>query len=113
MVSALLLRSSARFYGRHRWQGLLSLAGIMLGVAVVIAVDLANESARRAFDLSLEAVAGRTTHRISGRPDGIPESVFIDLRAKLGLYRSAPVVTDYVRVSGRSYTLLGIDPLSE
>lgn len=112
-MSPLLVRSSVRFYGRHGWQALLTLAGIILGVAVVIAVDLANASARRAFDLSQEALAGRTTHRINGGPSGIPESVFTDLRTGLGLQRSAPVVSDYVRVSGRSYTLLGIDPLSE
>ena len=113
MVSRLLLRSGVRFYCRHPWQGLLTLTGILLGVAVVIAVDLANESASRALELSVESVAGRTTHYISGGPEGIAESVFIDLRTGLGLHRSAPVVSDYVKVSGRSYTLLGVDPLSE
>jgi len=42
--------------------------GITLGVAVAIAIDLANVSASRAFDLSTEAVAGRTTHQIIGGP---------------------------------------------
>lgn len=112
-MNTLLLRSSLRFRLRHRWQTLLIITGIALGVAVVVAVDLANESARLAFDLSLEAVAGRTTHRIQGTGEGIPKEIFVQLRRQLGLRRNAPVVTDYVRIDGRTFTLLGIDPLSE
>ena len=55
---------------RHPWQSLLMVLGITLGVAVVVAIDLANASASRAFDLSTEAVAGRATHQIDGGPAG-------------------------------------------
>jgi hypothetical protein len=48
-----LLRASRRYLTRHPWQTWLSIVGIALGVAVVIAVDLANESARRGFRLSV------------------------------------------------------------
>jgi hypothetical protein len=58
-VIPVLVRASLRYLARHRWQSGLSILGIALGVAVVIAVDIANESARRAFDLSIERVAGR------------------------------------------------------
>jgi putative ABC transport system permease protein len=52
MVSAALWKSSLRFMLAHRWQTGLSFLGIALGVAIVVAVDLANESARKALALS-------------------------------------------------------------
>jgi phosphoglycolate phosphatase-like HAD superfamily hydrolase len=58
-VSLLLWRSLSRHLTRHPWQLALSVLGIAMGVAVVIAVDLANASARRSFDLSMERIAGR------------------------------------------------------
>jgi len=108
-----LLRSGIRHGVEHRWQSLLTLACIVMGVAIVVAVDLANESAKRAFALSLDTVSGRSTHRITGGSSGIDESVFVDLRRQLGLVKSAPMVSDQVSVKGQLFTLIGIDPLSE
>ena len=45
----LLWRSSRGHLARHPAQLALSLLGIALGVSVVVAVDLAVQSARRAF----------------------------------------------------------------
>ncbi len=119
----LLARSSTRYLGAHRWQFALSVIGVALGVAVVVSVDLANASAARAFDLSSTAVTGRTTHQVVGGPGGVPESVFVELRAGAGVRRAAPVVDSYVTLPGgadatgfrpgRPLRLLGIDPFSE
>ena len=57
-----------RYMLRHPWQTILMIVGITLGVAVAVAIDLANSSASRAFDLSTEAVAGKATHH--ARPAG-------------------------------------------
>ncbi len=59
-----------RYLLRHPWQSALMVLGITLGVAVAVAVDLANASATRAFDYSTDAVAGRATHQIVGRAAG-------------------------------------------
>ena len=58
----------------------MSILGVALGVAVVVAVDLANESARRGFLLSVEALSGRATHEVVGGPLGLPEAVYRELR---------------------------------
>ncbi|HLE73466.1 MAG TPA: hypothetical protein VI688_04425, partial [Anaerolineales bacterium] len=80
----------------HPLQTLLMLLGISLGVAVAVSVDVANASASRAFDLSVEAVVGRSTHYISGGPSGIPDEVYANLRrAGLGL-PMAPILSQYV-----------------
>ncbi len=50
-----------RYLRRHPWQTALMILGIALGVAVMVAIDLANSAASRAFDLSTDAIAGRAT----------------------------------------------------
>ncbi|MEH6559143.1 MAG: FtsX-like permease family protein [Oceanicoccus sp.] len=98
---------------RHRWQSWLTVIGVMLGVAMVVGVDLANNSARRAFSLSLQSIAGPTTHQIIGGPTGIPEQLFTKLRTELAIRSSLPMVTGPVIIRGESFSLLGVDPVSE
>ncbi|MDH3694857.1 MAG: ABC transporter permease, partial [Gammaproteobacteria bacterium] len=98
----------------HPWQTSLSVLGIALGVAVVIAIDIANHSARSSFEQANDIVSGRTTHRITGGPNGIEESVYRRLRVELGITNSAPIVEGVVRTTDgqRRLRLLGIDPFS-
>ena len=72
--------AAARSFARHPWQLALSLLGIALGVAVVVAIDLASGSARRALAIASDGIAGRATHRITGGPRGVPEQLYVDLR---------------------------------
>ncbi len=101
---------------RRPWQTALMILGITLGVAVVVAVDLANASASRAFDLSTEAVAGRATHEIVAGPQGLDEELYVRLRRQGALRMAAPIVTDYVsslQLGERPFQLLGVDPFAE
>ena len=112
----LLLRASLRYLLHHPWQLGLSLLGVALGVAVVVAVDLANQSAGRAFELSAEALTGRTTHQVLGGPDGLDESWYVALRREHGIRDSAPVVEDYAESTlepGRSLRVIGVDLFAE
>ena len=105
-----------RYLVRRPWQSLLMILGITLGVAVVIAVDLANESASRAFDLSTDAVAGRATHQIVGGPEGLDEQVYTDLRRAGAGVALAPVVTVYAsspQLGDLPMQLLGVDSFAE
>lgn len=107
-----LLRSSLRYLARHPWQSWLSVLGIALGVAVVVAVDLANQSARTAFQLSVERIAGRATHQIESASSGIPDTLYARLRIELGLRPAAPLIEGTVQILGRTFTLLGVDPFA-
>ncbi|HEX9942048.1 MAG TPA: ABC transporter permease [Thermoanaerobaculia bacterium] len=115
----LLHRSSFRYLLRHPWQFGLAVLGVALGVAVVVSIDLANASARRAFTLSTEAVTGRATHQVTGGPEGLPDAAFRRLVLEAGIERAAPVVEDYVMLPtaagqpSRTLHLLGVDPFSE
>ncbi len=105
-----------RYLARHRWQSLLMVLGIALGVAVMVAIDLANASASRAFELSTEAVVGRATHQIRGGPEGMDEEIYVRLRrAGLGI-PLAPVVSETVfseTLGNRPLQLLGVDSFAE
>jgi putative ABC transport system permease protein len=119
LPSKILLTVGWRYLLRHPWQSILMVVGITLGVAVVVAIDLANASASQAFDLSAEAVAGRATHQIVGGPQGLNDDVYGTLRraglASQGI-ASAPVLSDYVtspQLGDRPLQLLGVDPFAE
>ena len=104
-----------RYLLRHPWQSALMIIGITLGVAVAVAIDLANVSAIRAFELSTTAVTGRATHIISGGPLGIDEQLYVRLR-QAGVTPSAPVIEEYVsspQLGDIPLQLLGIDPFAE
>ncbi|MBO9366170.1 MAG: ABC transporter permease [Roseiflexus sp.] len=111
-----LLKTSIRYIVRHPWQFGLAILGVALGVAVVVSIDLANDSARRAFLLSTETLTGRTTHRITGGPSGVPEEVYRRLRLELGVRLAAPLVEGETVApdrSGLTLRILGIDPVVE
>ncbi len=101
---------------RHPWQLGLAVLGIALGVAVVLAVDLANASARRSFDLAMQRMSGAATHRIVGGSEGVPDALYVQLRVEQGLHPAAPVVTGYLSNAdqpGQLLQILGIDPFAE
>ena len=119
LPSKTLFNVGWRYLLRHPWQSILMVVGITLGVAVVVAIDLANASASQAFDLSTEAVAGRATHQIVAGPQGLEQDVYVALR-RAGLARegiaSAPVLSEYVtseQLGSRPLQLLGVDPFAE
>lgn len=112
-ITRLMRRSALRYAFGHPWQLGLSFIGIMLGVMMLVAVDLANNSARRAFSLSVESVTGTITHQIVGGSKGVPDEVYTQLRTELGIRTSAPNLSGQVRIEGQSFTLLGLDAISE
>ena len=100
MFSPLLLRAGLRYMLRHRWQGLLALTGIVLGVAVVLAVDLANSGARAAFELSAQQLQGKATHRLVMPGGTLPDEVYVALQRQSGAPPMAPVVNGWVEIEG-------------
>ncbi|MEX2496584.1 MAG: FtsX-like permease family protein [Woeseia sp.] len=110
---SVLTRASVGYLLRHPWQLLTALAGICTGVAVIVSVDLATESSRRAFAMSMDAVNGEATHQIVAGPTGIDESLYVQLRVEEGLRNIAPVVEGYADVDNVTLHLLGVDPFAE
>ena len=114
---SVLWSASLRHLLRHPAQLALALVGLSLGVATIIAVDIATASSRRAFELSMDAVNGAATHQIVGGPRGIEERVYVDFRTRPLLAGApqpalAPVVEGYVSIGDRDMQLVGVDPFA-
>jgi putative ABC transport system permease protein len=93
----------------------LTILGIAVGVAVVVAIALSNQSALRAFSESVDAVAGRANYQIVSDA-GLREDV---LRALQPFWprgvRFAPVIDaeGIIEPSQQPVRLLGVDLLSD
>lgn len=115
LAPTLLLQAGLRFYVRHPGQLALTITGIALGVAAIVAIDLAAYSSRQAFVASTQLFRGQATYELS-RPGGrLPDSALRTVRRDFGVSHSAPVVEGRVRLRDqpqRSVALLGVDPYS-
>jgi len=112
----ILWRAGMRTVLLNPWQTVLAVVGVALGVGVVTAVDLANESSRRAFRIAAETVAGKATHQVVGGAAGLPEEQYRTLRITHRVRGSAPVVEGHVNLTdgaATTLTLIGIDPFAE
>jgi len=110
----ILTRASARYLSRHPWQFGLAVLGVAMGVAMVVSIDLANESARRAFVLSAQTLSGKATYQIIGGSKGLPAELYRTLRIDAGVEHATPIIEGYIYTPdfNRTFQLLGIDPFS-
>ena len=117
MANNILLRSSRHFFLRHPWQLGLAVTGIAMAVAVVVAVDLVNNSALHSFERSTETIVGRATHRIVAGPAGLDETLYTRLRVDHGIRAIAPVLEAHVTLEKNekreTLVFLGLDPFAE
>ncbi|MCY3825274.1 MAG: ABC transporter permease [Nitrospinae bacterium] len=107
----------------------LTLVGVALGVAVFIAVKMANETSTRAFENSLAAISGKTQLEVSAGGLGVDEDLILSLRETKGVKRATPVMQQHVWVrkadgtgsrwrrgtpaQGRAVLTLGLDLLGD
>jgi putative ABC transport system permease protein len=110
-------RVQARYWRGHRVQAGLCFAGIVLGVAVYCAIQLANQGALRAFAEGTAAFAGSATHRVFA-PDGggLPDGLFVRIASAPGVQAATPVLRARMRLLAPQplvLTVLGVDALSD
>jgi putative ABC transport system permease protein len=106
-------RASFSYLLRHPWQLALALLGISVGVAVIVAVDLANASARKAFLLSMDTITGEATHQIIGGPRGVTEDIYTRLRVNHGTRAIAPIIDGAATIDDVTMSILGVDLFAE
>lgn len=107
-----LLHLTTGYIRKHLLQNVLLILGIAFGVALIVSVDIANQSASRSFVLSKELLSTKSTHHILGSYSDFDEQIYQDLRLKLGVRDLVPIVEDYVNIpelGGRAVKLLGTD----
>ncbi len=107
---------AVRHTTKHPIQSLLLILGVALGVAMIVAIDIANGSASQAFELSTDSIVGKATHQIVAAPDDLPSQLYRQLRVDLGLSEVAPTVTGLVLLQEANdlpLQMLGVDPFAE
>ncbi|NIP29776.1 MAG: FtsX-like permease family protein [Candidatus Dadabacteria bacterium] len=107
-----LINITIGYVRKHILQNILLILGIAFGVALIVSVDIANESSNRAFSVSKEILSTKTTHSILGTYSDFDEQIYQDLKLKLGIDNMAPIVQDYVNLldaDGQAVKLLGTD----
>ena len=95
-------------------RALLTVLAVALGVAVVLAIDLAGNAATGSFRSSLETLAGDNDVEITAA-GGVPEDVVEKVAALLFAIRYSPRIEDYAVVADtkKSVPLIGLDLVAE
>jgi putative ABC transport system permease protein len=108
-----LVKFNLRYYRRHRLLSLLCLTGISLGVGIVVAVELINNSALESFSSAVDTLSGRATHSIISNYGRIDEEAFAKSWKDPRIRAASPVVeaiAPTVETGNDPIIFVGIDP---
>ncbi|GIU74732.1 MAG: permease [Bryobacteraceae bacterium] len=97
---------------KHLLRSVLTTAGIVLGVAVFVAMHTANQSVLYAFNRTVDRIAGRTQLQVSAGEAGFPEEVLEKVQALPDVAVAVPVIEATVQtgISGMGNLLVvGVD----
>ena len=92
MTLPTLFKFNIRYYRRHCLLSLLCVMGIALGVGIVVAVELINNSALGSFSSYVDLLSGRATHSIISTHSYIDENHFSRIWSNPQIKSAAPVI---------------------
>ena len=96
---------------RHLMQLATLMVGLISATALWSGVQALNQQARNSYDRAAATFGGANTAMLIGRDaPSFSQQLFIDLRR--ANWPVSPVVEGRVRIDGRSYRLLGIEPVT-
>jgi putative ABC transport system permease protein len=96
---------------RHPMQLATLLVGLISATALWSGVQALNQQARLSYDRSAATFGGaRTAMLVGGEGATFPQQLFVDLR-RAG-WPVSPVLEGRVQIGGRSFRLLGIEPVT-
>lgn len=97
-------------------RSLLTVSGIGVGVAVLVAIQLANRSAIRSFEETVDAVAGRANYQLTPTAGTMNQEILFEIQPywERGV-RFAPVIDrdGVLSPDGTPVRILGVDLLSD
>jgi putative ABC transport system permease protein len=100
------------YFRKHLLRSVLTAGGIVLGVAVFVGMNSANESVLLAFARTVDRIAGKTELQVSAGENGFPEAVLERVQSATSVRVAVPVVeaTASTKISGEgSLLILGVD----
>lgn len=110
----ILLRLISWPYARkHLLRTVLTIAGIVLGVAVFVGMHTANQSVLAAFHQTIDRIAGSTQLQVSLGEAGFEEDVLDRVRAVEGVQAAAPVIEASANTGQGNLLILGVDMLGD
>lgn len=101
-----------RYLARHPLLAALNVATVALGVALYLAIQIANQSADHAFAASVDIVAGKAQLEINAPAQDLPETLLPKIAAQPGVAAATPIVRGFLTLPqfpGEYLDLLGID----
>src|SRR5205809_1720003 len=108
----LLRQISIPEYRKHLLRYSLTLAGIVLGVAIFAAVRSANTSLRLALRDTIDQISGKAVLQVTAGQAGVPEQAVDDVRSVPGVRAAVPVIEAVVRTTDArqgNILILGVD----
>ncbi len=112
--AALLYRLIIRPMLRERGRSLLIVTAVALGVAVVLAIELASGAATGSFRSSMETLSGDNDLEVTAT-GGVPENLVGTLDTLPYRLRVSPRIEDHAAIgeAGETVPLIGIDLIAE
>ena len=96
---------------RHPMQFATLLIGLISAIALWSGVQALNQQARASYDRAAAALGGARTAMLVGRNGAtFPQTLFVELR-RAG-WPVSPVVEGRVQIDGRTFRLLGVEPVT-
>ena len=96
---------------RHPMQLATLLIGLISATALWSGVQALNQQARNSYDRAAATFGGTRTAMLVGRNGAsVPQKLFVDLR-RAG-WPVSPVLEGRIQIEGRSFRLLGIEPVT-
>src|SRR5277367_4760493 len=111
----LFYRLIVRPLRQERLRTALTVLAVALGVAAVLAIELAGEAATGSFRSSLETLTGSANLEVTAT-GGIPPEVFAALATAPYALKFHPRIEDYGVIDGevrRTFPIIGMDLISE
>ncbi|MFN0103109.1 MAG: FtsX-like permease family protein [Bryobacteraceae bacterium] len=98
----LLKLISWQYVRKHLLRTVLTMAGIVLGVAVFVGMHTANQSVLSAFNKTVDRIAGATQLQITAGESGFDEEVLERVQAVPGVRVAVPVIEAVVNLNLKS-----------
>src|SRR2546425_542883 len=108
----LLALISWPYFRKHILRTMLTVAGIVLGVAVFVGMHTANDSVLYAFNRTLDRIAGKTELQLTAGETGFGEETLETVQSAKSVRVAVPVIEAIVdsQIAGEgSLLVLGVD----
>jgi putative ABC transport system permease protein len=109
-----LLKFNLRYYRRHALLAILCLLGISLGVGIVVAVELINNSALSSLGSLVDFLSGKATHSLVSKYSRIDDGNFALVWKHPSVVAATPVVevmSTTLETGKEPVRFIGLDPL--